>query len=320
MNLSELVDPELLAAYRGLPQGPWNPADGPELRAAMKRRFEEWTAGAARPAGVTTDNVSVPGPSDAPQVRVRLHAPQGSPQGALLWIHGGGYVVGAPEQDDLLLAAWVADLGCLAVAPAYRLAPEHVYPAQVEDVYAAWTWLVAEAARRGVDPGRIGIGGSSAGGGLAASLGHLIHDRGGPQPAFQLLICPMLDDRCGTDSAQAIADARVWNADKNRAGWRALLGGLAEGEVPPYAAAARASNLSGLPPALVLISDLDPMLDEDIDYARRLIAAAVPTELHVFPRAYHGFQTIAPEARVSKAAKAVTRSALARWCGGETAA
>jgi acetyl esterase/lipase len=195
------------------------------------------------------------------------------------------------------------ELGCVVVSVDYRLAPETTFPGAVEDCYAALRWLHAEARTLGVDVGRIAIGGESAGGGLAASLALLARDRGEVPLAFQLLIYPMLDDRTGvTVEPSPTVGEFGWSRESNRFGWASLLGRDPGGaDVSPYAAAARAEDLAGLPPAYIAVGTLDLFLEENLEYARRLMRAGIPTELHVYPGAYHGFQGMAPEARISKA-------------------
>jgi acetyl esterase/lipase len=195
----------------------------------------------------------------------------------------------------------------------YRLAPETVAPGALEDCYAALRWLHTAADEISVDRTRIAIGGESAGGGLAAALALLARDRGELPICFQLLIYPMLDDRTVTAEARnPFTGQFVWTPSANRFGWTALLGhepGVAD--VSPYAAAARASDLSGLPPAYICVGALDLFVDEDIAYAKRLLRAGVPTELHIFPGAYHAFE-MAVDAAVTVAAQRERRTALAR--------
>ena len=190
---------------------------------------------------------------------------------------------------------------CSVAAVEYRLAPEHPHPAPVEDCYAGFTWLASNAAHIGVDDARIAVGGSSAGGGLAASLTLLARDRGEMDIAWQMLIYPMLDDQNTTRSSRYVTHPKVWNREANLAGWNALLEGNAGGpDVSPYAAAARAEDLSGLPPAYIAVGELDLFLDEDIEFAQRLLAAGVPTELHVYPKAYHGSDLLAATTETSQ--------------------
>jgi acetyl esterase/lipase len=235
---------------------------------------------------------------------VLVYLPKDAPRPlpALLWIHGGGYVIGSGDHEDPQVKSIVAQVGCAAVSVDYRLAPETPFPGSVEDCYAALAWLHAHAAELGVDVDRIAIGGGSAGGGLAAGLGLLTRDRGKIPLAFQLLIYPMLDDRTvSTSDPHPYTGEFLWTHDANRFGWAALLG-QAPGSagVSPYAAAARVERLAGLPPTYICVGALDLFLEEDLEYARRLMREGVPTELHVYPGAYHGFNLI-PDAQVTLA-------------------
>ena len=227
---------------------------------------------------------------DHPRVMVRVHRPVGA-EGALACvfsIHGGGYVLGSYEMDDAKFDRWCPSYGIVGVSVEYRLAPEHPYPAPLEDCYAALEWTYARSAELGIDPGRIGITGVSAGGGLCAALALLARDRGRVPVRFQLLDCPMLDDRQITPSSR-LDDLLVWNRASNAFGWRSYLGDLyGRDDVPAHAAPARAMDLSGLPEAYVCVGGADGFRDEDILYAQRLYAAGVETELHVYPGAPHG--------------------------------
>lgn len=229
-----------------------------------------------------------------PPVRMLVYEPLGvaAPMPALLHMHGGGYMLGAPDASDMRSAALARDLGCVVVSIDYRLAPETRHPGPLEDCYAALEWLQDEAAALGVDPTRIGVMGESAGGGLAASLALLARDRGGPALAYQWLVYPMIDDRTGSvGEPHPYAGEYIWTAEGNAGGWRALLG---ETRPDGYAAAARAEDLAGLPPALIQVGALDLFIDENMDFARRLIRAGVATELHVYAGAIHGFFSMAP--------------------------
>lgn len=226
-------------------------------------------------------------------VGVRLHRPANSeqPGPALLWIHGGGYVIGNAQQDDELCQRFVRELGITVAAVDYRLAPEHPYPAPLEDCYSALTWLATLPA---VDPARIAIGGASAGGGLAAALALLARDRAEITPALQLLAYPMLDDRSG--SAPADPNYRLWNPKSNRFGWTAYLGSAD----PAVAVPARRPDLSGLPPAWIGVGTHDLFHDEDQAYAQRLTAAGVPCQFETVPGAFHGFDLLTPKLPVSR--------------------
>jgi acetyl esterase/lipase len=256
----------------------------------------------------------IPGPQGAPDVRVLVYLPKNvsTPTPAILWIHGGGYVIGNADQADLDVKRIVSSVGCAAVSVDYRLAPETPYPGPVEDCYAALKWLYTNASDLGVDSTRIAIGGDSAGGGLTATLALLTRDRGEVPLVFQLLIYPMLDDRTVTADPHPYAGEFIWTADHNRFGWTSLLGQEPGGpDVSPYAAAARAEQLEGLPPAFIGVGTLDLFLEEDLEYARRLMRAGVPTELHVYPGAFHAFPIMA-EAKVSQAFIRDYLDALAR--------
>jgi acetyl esterase/lipase len=226
-------------------------------------------------------------------VGVRLHRPIGAsqPAPALLWIHGGGYVMGNAQQDDRLCHRFSRELGITVAAVDHRLAPEHPYPAPLEDCYSALTWLAALPA---VDPARVAIGGVSAGGGLAAALALLARDRGKVTPALQLLAYPMLDDRSGTGPDNP--NHRMWSRKSNRFGWKAYLGDAD----PQVAVPARRDDLSGLPPAWIGVGTNDLFHDEDLAYAERLTAAGVPCDVEVVQGAFHGFDQVVPKAAVSQ--------------------
>ena len=228
-------------------------------------------------------------------VGVRLYRPTGATGtgSALLWIHGGGYVIGHPGQDDVLCRRYAQRLGVTVASVDYRLAPEHPYPVPVEDCYSALTWL---AALPSVDPGRVAIGGASAGGGLAAALAFFARDRGEVAPAAQLLVYPMLDDRT-VHRRMDKPGLRLWNHSNNKFGWSAYLGDAD----PEVAVPARRTDLSGLPPAWMGVGTFDLFHDEDLAYAERLKAAGVPCDVEVVKGAFHGFDGIVPKAEVSQA-------------------
>jgi acetyl esterase/lipase len=246
--------------------------------------------------GVRVQSERVPAAGGRPEVRVLVYerADRARPSGALLWIHGGGLVMGTPEQDHELCSGLAAQLGIAVVSVDYRLAPEHPFPAGLEDCYAALAWLHAQSAALGVDTARIAVGGGSAGGGLAACLAQMAHDRGGPAIRFQLLQYPMLDDRT---ALRAEPDALAWTHTSNRYGWSAYLGHpVCDAEPRPFACAARRADLRGLPPAWIGIGDIDLFHAESLDYANRLRAAGVACALDVVPGMYHGAERIVPKA------------------------
>ena len=250
--------------------------------------------------GVERTEHVVPGPAGAPDVAVRVHRPK-SLSGdvpCIYSIHGGGYVLGTYDMDDLRFDNWCPALEVVGVSVEYRLAPETPYPGPLEDCYAGLKWVFDNAEAIGIDRNRIGISGASAGGGLAAALALLARDRGEVPVAFQMLIYPMIDDRQVTASSQC--EVPIWSPSNNEFGWRCYLGErYGRHDVPAYAAAARAEDLSGLPPAGVWVGTADGFCDEDIAYAQRLIQAGVPTELHVYPGAPHAFDAF-PTAPISR--------------------
>jgi len=312
------TDVELVAALDDpslgtLDLGALTHGDLPALRARVAS--ERAATAEPVPSTVVVEDRFVPGPVGAPEVRLRIYRPAvrtGALPG-LYWIHGGGMIMGEPEMNDPDLIRIVEEVGCVAVSVDYRLAPEHPHPAPVEDCYAGLVWTAGNTAELGIAPGRLAVGGASAGGGLAAGSTLLARDRNGPVPAFQLLIYPMLDDRDTTMSSIEFADAPVWSRAANRLGWGALLGDAAgTDDVSPYAAPARAEDVSGLPPAYISVGELEIFRDECLVYAQRLLRAGVSTELHVYPGAVHGWYSMAPEAAVARAANDETIRVLRR--------
>lgn len=228
-----------------------------------------------------------------PGVRLYRPARASGDVPALLWIHGGGYVIGKAAEDDDVCRVLTRKLGIVVAAVDYRLAPEHPYPAPLEDCYSALRWL---AQLPGVDPGRVAIGGASAGGGLAAALAFLARDRGEVRPVAQILSYPMLDDRT-IDPSLDDKGFRLWNTASNRVGWAAYLGDANRAVAVP----ARRDDLAGLAPAWIGVGTLDLFHNEDLVYARRLADAGVPCEVYEVPGAFHGFDRLAPKAPISRA-------------------
>ncbi|SNT38106.1 Acetyl esterase/lipase [Actinomadura meyerae] len=250
------------------------------------------------PVPVETRDVTVP-----PGVPVRVFRPaerEGALPG-LVYIHGGGFVLGSVDlyRDDTTAIA--AEVGAVVVSVEYRLAPEHPFPAGLEDCYAALTWTAEHAAELGIDPARLAVGGESAGGGLSAAVALLARDRGGPALCFQLLGVPELDDRLDTPSMRAFTDTPIWHRPNAELSWDYYLGEGVRGTagVSPYAAPARAEDLSGLPPAYVTTCEFDPLRDEGLAYAQRLVQAGVPTEIHHYPGTFHGTNLV-PQAAVAR--------------------
>jgi acetyl esterase/lipase len=247
-------------------------------------------------ADVAKRDVLAPGPAGAPQVPVRIYTPRAAarePRGCVFEIHGGGFLMGSIEMMDAWCQVTAATLAAVVVSVEYRLAPEHPFPAGLEDCYAALCWTAQHATDLGVDAARIAIAGQSAGGGLAAGTALLARDRGFPALCFQLLEIPELDDRLDTPSMLAFTDTPLWNRPNAVWSWKHYLGPKHAGEVSSYAAPARAKDLTGLPPAYVSTMEFDPLRDEGILYALRLLQAGVPVELHNFPGTFHGSGMIA---------------------------
>ncbi len=241
---------------------------------------------------------------DADGVTVRVHRPADveGPLPCVYWMHGGGYVLGSNTMDDARFDRWCTMYPCVGVSVEYRLAPETPFPGPLHDAYAGLVWTRDNAAALGIDTGRLGIGGASAGAGLAAGLGLYARDQSEVELAFQLLIYPMIDDRQATPSSQW--NDPIWPPAANTYGWKAYLGDLYGGDVPIYAAPARAEDLTGLPPTLIVVGALDGFCDEDIQFAVRLRHAGVPTELHVYPGAPHGFDGIFAHTTIAQRANA----------------
>ena len=303
VDVREMLDSEIRDVFGSFELPPFDA----ETVAAI--RSTPFPGVALSDAVVRTEHV-VPGD---PPVPVRVHRPAGIDRAlpGIFTIHGGGYVIGSYDMDDHLHDQWSQQLGTVGISVQYRLAPETPYPGPLEDCYAALRWTHEHAEEIGVDPARLGIYGISAGGGLAAALAMLARDRGELPVAFQLLDCPMLDDRQTTASIGATG-LYVWGAESNTFGWRSYLGDrYGSNDVPIYAAAARATSLLGLPPSCVVVGSIDGFRDEDVDYATRLNQAGVPCELHVVAGLPHAYQ-MAPKATAVRLANHCKDDWLAR--------
>ncbi len=313
MSSRHLVDPELLPALDAFPTARWSRETYLATRAAVAELMTQ-SSWSDEPDIETTQRY-IPGSDGAPEVRLLIHKPTtpSGPRPVLLHIHGGGYVIGLPEMTALYHRDLVRELDCVVVSVDYRLAPETPFPGPLEDCYAALKWVFAHAGELGIDPGRIAIGGESAGGGLAAALAVLVRDRGEVPVIFQLLIYPMIDDRTViAKSPHPYTGEFIWDAHNNHFGWCSYLGAEPGADnISNYAAAARTENLNGLPPTYLSVGSLDLFLDENVDYAMRLTRAGVPTELHVYPGAFHGYP-ISPEADITKFSAANALRALKR--------
>jgi acetyl esterase/lipase len=304
-----LVHPELVPGLEAFPAYPAFDLDTASLAAFRAAPLRQAPPTPDVPVEVSAP--MAPGLNGAPDVKVLLYRPKGisRPRPAILHIHGGGYVLGSAEMSDAANRQLAHDLDCVIASVDYRLAPETSFPGNVEDCYAGLKWLHGAAAELGVDPARIAIKGESAGGGLAAGLALMARDRGEVPVCFQLLVYPMIDDREHPEPHGWVGEF-IWTRQSNRFGWASILGREPGGEgVSPYAAAARADELSGLPPTFISVGALDLFLEEDVEYARRLTRAGVPVELHVYPGAFHGYQLVG-ETSLSRRARRDEMEAL----------
>ena len=281
-------DPEFRSAARFLPRGIARSWNLPLIR----------FIGSLTSRGADPENVEIEKTGAGP---IRVHRPASSGNEALpavLWLHGGGFLVGSPKQDDALCRQIADELGAIVVAPLYRLSPEHAFPAALDDAYAALTWL---AKRDDVDATRIAVAGASAGGGLAAQIALHARDQGEIRLAAQILVYPMLDDRTvnRTDLDESVF--RLWDNTSNRIGWSAYLGHDAgASEASAIAAPSRNEDLSGLPPAWIGVGSLDLFCDEDMAYADRLREADVACETIVIDGVFHGFDGIVADSAATK--------------------
>jgi acetyl esterase/lipase len=268
----------------------------------MEEITREYLAASEPIDGVVCVEKFVPGPRDAPNVRVLIYSPSIKEQlrPAFLHIHGGGFIMGSPELLDGQNRRLARDLDCVVVSVDYRLAPETVFPGAVEDCYAALKWLHANAMQLGADPRRIAIGGESGGGTLSAGLALLARDRGEVPIIHQSLVYPALNDRLRTAPHTYLGEF-ITNLDQTRFFWTAYLGHQPGAkDVSPYAAPSRALDVAGLPSTFISACALDLLLEEDLEYARRLADAGVPVELHVYQGTFHAFDIAAPESRLGK--------------------
>ncbi|MGH1469649.1 MAG: alpha/beta hydrolase [Cellvibrionaceae bacterium] len=283
-------DPEFVKALGFLKDNPIDDA------VASRVRYEQ-TIQALTPdldtSGLTIIDKKIPGYQSDSEVPIRVYIPDNieKPGPALLDIHGGGFVIGSIETEHAVAVRFAKSLGVIVVSVDYRLAPEHPFPAGLHDCYAALKWMHSQAKELSIDRNKIGVYGVSAGGGLAAGLTFLARDMGGPDICFQCLNIPELDDRLETESAKQFVDTPVWNRPKALTSWRYYLGeeySRGSDDVPEQAAPARAKDLRDLPPAFVSAMEFDPLRDEDVAYALRLMQSGVQTELHSYPGTFHG--------------------------------
>lgn len=268
-----------------------------------------------RDEGVTVTDRTIEGLNGAPDVPIRIYIPSWleAPYPIHLDIHGGGYIAGDLETDRQICRDICKGAGCAVVSVDYRLAPETIHPGASDDCYAALLWVAKQGPTLGFDIGKLTIGGESAGGGHAAALAIRARDEGGPAIRLQLLGQPMLDDRTCVADPHPYSGEYVWTPALNRLGWGSLLGVEPGSDaVPAGAVPSRCADLAGLPPTFIIVGALDLFAEEDIEYARRLIRAGVPTELHVLPGMFHGAASVVPDAAPSKAYFEMQFAALKR--------
>jgi acetyl esterase/lipase len=307
LGIDEQVLAEMAPLFAALGESAAPPVgDVDARRVSGHRMFDLVASGRAPTTGVDTAHHWMTA-TDGATLDLTWYHPSGGdgPGSAALYLHGGGMIFSLEHIGalyDLAVREYVTASGVPMLVVDYRVAPEHPHPTPVEDCYGALVWLTEHAADLGVDPARLAVMGDSAGGGLAAGVCLMARDRGGPAVSQQVLIYPMLDDRPSTPDPQ-VQPFLTWTYDDNVTGWGALLGENAGGDrVSPYAAPARADDLTGLPDTYIDVGDLDVFRNEDIVYARRLADAGVPTELHVYPGCPHAFEALAREAAVSRRA------------------
>jgi acetyl esterase/lipase len=310
-----VIDPELAAYVDLIP--PFDLSDPVAARAGFEALIDSMVPEVPGIDQLDVSDRRVAGWEGDPDVGIRVYAPKersGRVPG-IVTMHGGGFMIGSVQTEHVGSAMMALQTGAVVVSVEYRLAPEHPFPAAVHDCYAALRYLHGQAAELGVDPARLALAGVSAGGGLAAATALLARDLGGPTVCFQLLHIPELDDRLETPSMRAFTDSPMWNRPLAEQSWQAYLGPLAgTDDVSPYAAPARATDLSGLPPAYISTAEADPLRDEGILYGLRLLQAGVSVELHQFPGTFHG-SALVMSAAVSRRAHQENDIVLRRALG-----
>ncbi|GGZ09541.1 esterase [Streptomyces olivaceoviridis] len=316
--MSHGYDPELAPWVDLLPD-----VDFAELERVRRVEAEIMEFGSYDPpAPVDVRDTVVPALDGAPEVGVRVYRPvdrDGTLPG-ILYVHGGGFAIGSVDAFHGETTRIAAEVGAVVVSVKYRLAPEHPFPAALEDCYAALSWMAARAGELGMDRGRIAVAGESSGAGVAAAVALYARDQGGPALRMQYLGVPVLDDRLDTLSMRTFTDTPGWSLHNAQVTWDYYLGGegIRGGEnVSPYASPARAEHLDGLPPTYISAAEFDPVRDEDLAYAQRLVAAGVLTEVHLFSGTFHGSTRLAPQAGVSRRIVAEQMPALRRGLGVE---
>ncbi|HDV8361502.1 TPA: alpha/beta hydrolase [Bacillus cereus] len=291
------VHPKLLPALEMIPDFELHPENLPAMREQAALILPDIIGDES--LSITEEIIEGP---DANPLRLKIYRPKSNDQSlpALLWIHGGGYILGSADENDILCVRFAKEANCMVVNVDYRLAPEHPYPAPIEDCYAALKWMADNAEALNIDSNRIGVAGASAGGGLTAALTILARDRQYPSICFQMPLYPMIDDRNNTPSANEIKEGFTWNQKTNEAGWKMYLGELhGTDHIPAYAAAARAEDYRNLPRTYTCVGQLDAFRSETLTYVTKLTEAGVDVEFHLYPGAYHGFEMLPSDADIT---------------------
>jgi acetyl esterase/lipase len=316
MRLQDRIDPQLRGPLwqlmDALPPGGLHGIPDLRQRRAIARAISVQDASSAAVLDeVRWEDRMIAGLDGVVQLRVRIYLPRegAADAPAILFIHGGGMIIGDIDFDHSIAATFCRDAGAVVVAIEYRLAPEHPHPAPSDDCYAALQWMIANVAALGADPDRYAIVGISAGGGLALSTGLRCRDEGFPLPRLILAAYPMIDDRQLTPSSQEFTGIGIWDREHNAEAWRLFLGDLAPDN---YSSPARATDLAGFPPTFIDVGELDVFRDEDVALVVRLLQAGVPAELHVYPGAFHASEYLVPSAEISARILGARRGALDR--------
>ena len=307
--MSHTYDPELQPLVEYLPTI--------DLRDIAGTRQSLRDAAAAFPPyapanGIVRETLIVPGGGSGPDVELQVVRPEvrSSAAPAVVWFHGGGFVLGDARESLPFLENVALETGAVAMSVQYRLSPETRYPGAVDDGVAAVRWLIDRAEVLGIDPARVALGGQSAGGAYAAGVALRLRDESGPALRLLVLDVPVTDDRVATDSALSYEETPMWNRRNAELSWRAYLGD--GGVADAYAAPARAESLAGLPPTFIAVNQFDPLRDEGLEFARRLAHAGVPTEAHLYAGTFHASAGIAAGAEVSRRQLADMRAAFER--------
>ena len=296
MGLRRIYDPTIEAFAKTIPR--LDASDVEKIRAQVEdyRNLME-SKGMARPTDIRIKEIdhSIPGPEGTPDIPIRIYMPKKRTEAAPGYVnfHGGGFIFGDLESEHHRSLLMAAEGGAVTVGIDYRLAPENPFPAAVEDCYAGLNWVAENATQLKIDLSRLAIGGASAGGNLAAAVAQMARDRSGPEIRLQMLIYPVLDDRCDTLSMKNGEDSYIITRQNVLDCWRHYLG-QDQKNVSPYAAPARATDLRNLPTAYIMTCEHDPLRDEAISYAMRLMDAGVSVELHNYPGTVHGFDYLTP--------------------------